>query len=455
MGKKEQLKNGQRKLISMYQETQKDKTTKMSGWVCVHATKYMPQKNKDGNYFIQTTAMATDYEIPRSTVHVALNHIVYSHMSGNWDEMPFIILAPYVETVEINGNPTMVQTQDTYFTPNPDTGLVLPKNTFIVKADKNAKELFNIGDHVSTYKVGNYTPEETEEILQIAAHNNEFEYELFNYNRYSRGELNDPEKADIPEFNEEKDKVAYVKDYCEKRKNAILTQILRRSVVAITMNKMGYNYGTVDDFGAAEIATASGLQSNTGKLAHSSSLEKTIESNGFLLSQLPHLLRSNNFENIYSWLIHDRQGIPFGEDTMRPEIVKKFIINHILQDKMPDFYDMYTELFEDYNESLKGHAKDMQLSEPGYEIKIYGSLKEYNPYLDTVVRRSADRMNQEYKTVFEKLKQNPEFNKFKERLSKFNSGLISEIGRGLEIDLSGLTPEEMALLGLTNNQNGL
>ena len=135
----------------------------MSNWLCVHATNYMPQQDAQGNYFIKTTAMATNNEIARATVHVTLNQIVLSHMGGNWDFAPFIILAPYNDVVEMNGNPSMVASEDTYFIPNPDTGLVLPKNTRIIKPDNGA--LFTIGEHVSTYKTDNYTDQEIQTIL--------------------------------------------------------------------------------------------------------------------------------------------------------------------------------------------------------------------------------------------------------------------------------------------------
>ena len=54
----------------------------VNNWVLVHATKYMPLKNENGQFYIPTTAMATQFEIPRSTVHFTLNHIVTNHGYG-------------------------------------------------------------------------------------------------------------------------------------------------------------------------------------------------------------------------------------------------------------------------------------------------------------------------------------------------------------------------------------
>ena len=145
--------------------TEEKYVSDMSNWLCVHATNYMPQQNTTGDYFIQTTAMATNNEIARATIHVTLNQIVYSHMSGNWDSASFVILAPYNDVVEINGKPSMVASEDTYFIPNPDTGLVLPKNACIIKPDNST--LFTIGEHVSTYKTDNYTEQEIQTILSF------------------------------------------------------------------------------------------------------------------------------------------------------------------------------------------------------------------------------------------------------------------------------------------------
>ena len=55
----------------------------MNNWVMVHATKYMPRRLSDGSLAIPTTAMATNYDVPRATVHTTLNHIVDAN-SGGW-----------------------------------------------------------------------------------------------------------------------------------------------------------------------------------------------------------------------------------------------------------------------------------------------------------------------------------------------------------------------------------
>ena len=34
---------------------------------------------------------ATDFELPRATVHVTLNHPVQGHSGGSWNDMQFVI----------------------------------------------------------------------------------------------------------------------------------------------------------------------------------------------------------------------------------------------------------------------------------------------------------------------------------------------------------------------------
>ena len=43
--------------------------SKKSNWLCVHATKYELKCNDDGNLYIETTAMATDNDLPRASAN--------------------------------------------------------------------------------------------------------------------------------------------------------------------------------------------------------------------------------------------------------------------------------------------------------------------------------------------------------------------------------------------------
>ena len=149
----------------------------MDKWLCVHATNYMPRRDRNGNVYIPTTGMATGYKYARATVHFTLNQIVSSHMGGNWDASPIVVLAPYNDIVAKNGNPRMVASEDTFFIPNPDTGLILPETTHIIRPDNG--RLFNIGEHVSTYKTDKFTDQEIETILSLVPLSSRQEYEKY------------------------------------------------------------------------------------------------------------------------------------------------------------------------------------------------------------------------------------------------------------------------------------
>ena len=386
----------------------------MSNWLCVHATNYMPQQDAQGNYFIKTTAMATNNEIARATVHVTLNQIVLSHMGGNWDFAPFIILAPYNDVVEMNGNPSMVASEDTYFIPNPDTGLVLPKNTRIIKPDNGA--LFTIGEHVSTYKTDNYTDQEIQTILSFMSH-----YDREYYNKYDRDEIS------------------------EQRKNAILKKCLRDAVTEMTMNKMGYKYVRSHECSIsrqfAETANAANIPSNSGRTAHSCSLEKQLEANSKRLYDTLSILKTGNIDSIYSAVTF--AGGDFGGSN--PALVNKYIRKNIMSDKPSDFYDMYIDIFKRWNNDIK-----LMEEASGEQRKTYTNIKDYNPRLDTVIRRNVEKMNKQYTEAINTLKQNPRFAEFRHKLEHFEKPL----GNNQEFHVNERPDDPfIRLISTPNNQN--
>ncbi len=100
--------------------------------IAVHATRYLPKKHK-GKKIIKSTFDATGWEVPRNTVHSALNHHVSGHSYGSWDETPYVIMTPLADMIKDNGNPALLNTVDTYFEVSPGTGLKLPETTWIVR----------------------------------------------------------------------------------------------------------------------------------------------------------------------------------------------------------------------------------------------------------------------------------------------------------------------------------
>lgn len=114
--------------------------------VAVHTTKYKPKRQGDG-YSMQTTFDGSKGDTLRNTAHFTLNHHVSSHMSGNWDHSPYVVLAPLSEMIEKNGKPKNINTVDTYFEQNPNQPVELPEGTSIIEPGSvEPGELFRIQD---------------------------------------------------------------------------------------------------------------------------------------------------------------------------------------------------------------------------------------------------------------------------------------------------------------------
>ena len=353
----------------------------MKNWVCVHLTQYEPKRNSDGSLSIETTAMATDYDLPRATVHVTLNQRVGNHGYGNWDKASIIILAPYNDVVAKNGNPQEVATEDTFFIPDPDTGLVLPKSAYIIRPDFKTDKLFEIGEHSATYKAENYTEQEVNDILSM---NN---WDRDTYEKYMSG--------DIPEYDIDmvlgydknlrkiydntKDKKAFLRGMLEEDRFLILNKLLRDHVMSKAFEKMGYRqvYSHEDSVSgkAAEVARAAGIRGDSGNKGHHNSLEAEMDRTGMGFVYLKDAIKEGNIEEI-----HNRLGGKW-------DPVDSAIISSILNDSpLPDLY-----------RSFEKAAVDFRVEK----------IEEYNPRLSTVLHRFADKMATDIKTSLDELKQKP------------------------------------------------
>lgn len=78
MLKQQQRKNAFKVLPSLLDE---NGAIKLERLALIHATRYKPIQ-KDGNFCIQTTSTATNFEYPRNTVHFSINHYVRGHLAG-------------------------------------------------------------------------------------------------------------------------------------------------------------------------------------------------------------------------------------------------------------------------------------------------------------------------------------------------------------------------------------
>lgn len=128
---------------------------------CVHTTRISPHKQSDGNYHINNYAVDVG-NLPRATVHFSFNFVVMGHSGGDWTEMHTTILAPFTEMLEQNGKPLEMSAIDTFWSTNPETGIILPRSFRIVQGDKNLKKLIVHAPNKTLYKTGNFTDADKE-----------------------------------------------------------------------------------------------------------------------------------------------------------------------------------------------------------------------------------------------------------------------------------------------------
>lgn len=144
----------------------------------VHATDHEPIiHHTDGRLHIDNRYSASRGSIPRSTVHVALNHVVESHYtSSNWDDKRVIVVAPMQPTVDINGDPSALIGHDTWWETAPQEGLVLPDETIIIKpgTSRAVPEVMADG-HEIRYKNNGVTGEDVLALIEAA---NDYELSL-------------------------------------------------------------------------------------------------------------------------------------------------------------------------------------------------------------------------------------------------------------------------------------
>lgn len=129
--------------------------------VTVHATRYLPQEEKE-ELEIPTTFEATDWQIPMNTIHFALNHEVAPHMYGSWEGVPYVVISPLDKMIEVNGNPTVLNTIDTFWEIGPCRRLKLPENTAVVQPGDLPKEevISGVETNDIRYKASDLAPED-------------------------------------------------------------------------------------------------------------------------------------------------------------------------------------------------------------------------------------------------------------------------------------------------------
>lgn len=443
----------------------------MSHWCAVHATKYMPKHHNDGTMYIPTTAMATDFDVPRSTVHVTLNHVVTSHMMGSWNDMPIVVLAPYNDVTEKNGNPAEVAGTDTYWSLDPDAGLILPESAYIVQP-KNDGPLYQIGEHGATYKRDNYTEEE---VARIESWLNP--YDLERYTKYKNGDFQPWEientfyadKRIKQMYESAKDKQAFLRGLFEESRFDILSQYLRDKVVQMSMEKMGKQW--IDDIHdcsersqiIANTAEAVGLPGNPSNKGHSNSIYAEIESFwGHSVKAVFHGNSSNNIPGILTTTT----------ESLYDVIVKRGsngiisdVISNILESKPIDFMKVYEDCFRDnigrrietvkinlinYEQNLQEYEtcslpeiqKNKYIKQYQHKVSVCRkfiekmsakqTIDDYDKNLAKTIRAHCTKMSSEYNAWRIKLEKEPGFEKLVKQLrSLVASRAIQRSGRDI------------------------
>ncbi|MBO7332050.1 MAG: hypothetical protein J6U64_00100 [Alphaproteobacteria bacterium] len=129
----------------------------------VHTTRYMPKKDENGQYMLESLATATKLAHPRNTLHFSIGHHVESHLDGAWDDTPYVIIAPMKETMDECGKPMGISSVDTFFEVGLNENMHLPEKTHLIEpSDKKMPEgIFSITHGNRTiYKQTGFTQKE-------------------------------------------------------------------------------------------------------------------------------------------------------------------------------------------------------------------------------------------------------------------------------------------------------
>ena len=389
-------------------------------WVFVHATNYEPKNNEKGEMYIPPTAMVTD--LPRASVHGKLNAVVGANSAGSWDKAPFVVLAPFNDVVRLNGNPQEVSVDDTYFIPDPDTGLVLPKNAYLIKPDPNADKLINFGEGVITYKTDNYTDKEIEEILALS------EGDKYLYEKYMNGDASDfqinhllgYDKKLIAAYDKSENKKLFLRGLLEEDRFVILNKLLRDVAVKMGLEKMGYHYVYSHEDriseNVANIARENGIRGCSSDKGHSLSLEHLLENSGCDLLDLVNDLKSKDSDEIFKTLT-----------TSKDKIYKDIALNITEGKPLPDFFTIHQKSVDTYLTLMSIQASHDAKHKDEYSAcadKIKkGGIKAFNANLYITLHRQSEKMKAQAEQAIGELKKNPEeFAKLQKRLrDNFNA----------------------------------
>lgn len=366
-------------------QAQVDYMADMNNWVMVHATKYMPRRLPNGDFAIPTTAIATNYDVPRATVHVTLNHVVAANSGGNWDDMPMVVLAPFKDVVSKNENPLEVSLLDTYFAPDVKTGLVLPSGTRIVRAGNVPDgKLFDVRKNETVYKIDGFTDAEKQEIISHMGY-----MARDRYMKLARGNMEEWEVKQALEFagvtaqkmyDGARDKAAFLRGMFKDEQNAILANTVRDMAVDKTMGDMGYRTITaIGDAGyvaqqVAKTAEANKMSGNASNKGHFNSMLAKLEwTYGDLTEFFKNELvsQSSDFDKLYNYISSELS-------KRKPSAQITDFVNDITGVTPLDFHKYFNNTFDFWAKVDNLGAKSISEYNKNVSITIDNWIKKFS-----------------------------------------------------------------------------
>lgn len=139
----------------------------------VHATRYEPEYDSDGNVLLWPSGEKRIDKLPRASIHFTPNSQVVPHELGEWNNDMRLIVTSLEKMIEQNGSPANMSDVDTYYSQNPGEVLVLPEAVVIEPTAELAVTFDEGADgRLVRYKnVDNdhYTAEDNAVISELAA----------------------------------------------------------------------------------------------------------------------------------------------------------------------------------------------------------------------------------------------------------------------------------------------
>lgn len=392
-----------------------------NNWVCIHITRYEPQEDSSGKRHIKTTASATDYEYPRASIHFTLNQVVSDNNGGTWSDASIAILIPYNDVVLQCGYPKMVSTEDTFFTPNPDIGIILPDSAYIVKADPNCDDLIKIDGRTITYKSDHLTDEDIKNILHIDAS----ERAAYNYEELMNVEgfgidieriLGNDERIKRA-YNLSKNKKDFLRGMLEEDRYTILNEWLRNFAVATALEKMGKRFVKSHECEVAEevsnVAIQYGLDGSPHGKNHSCSVEFDLELSSVHYIRLSKALKKQDINEICKILETIKQE-NLGHLEMGNKIIKSILYN----EPIPNIYNVYEAVFNQKKDMIKAHSHESDEYKRKLNLMGNGGIEGYDLNLATTYRRHAKKVTNEITESLKNLRGNHElYEQLQEKIS--------------------------------------